>query len=74
MKPLELQVVCLTSSYYFNLKFPIDISHIPDACKAYTNTFFSPARNSLSKEICSRKLRNQPTNFDLDYTDVSDFT
>ena len=35
--------------------------------------FFLPARNSLSKEISSRKLGNQPTNFDLDYTDVSDF-
>ena len=36
--------------------------------------FFLPACNSLSKEIGSRKLGNQPTNFDLDYTDISDFT
>ena len=28
----------------------------------------------VSKEIGSRKLGNQPTNCDLDYTDVSDFT
>ena len=61
-------------SYYITLKFPIDIIHIPDACKAYTNMFFLPARNSLSKEISSRKLGNQPTIFDLDYTDVPDFT
>ena len=53
--------------------FPLDIIHIPDACKAYTNTFFLPTRNSLSKEIGSRKPGNQPINFDLDYTDVSDF-
>ena len=33
-----------------------------------------PARNSLGKEIGSRKLGNQPTNSDLDYTNVSDFT
>ena len=33
-----------------------------------------PARNSLIKEVCSRKLGNQPTNFDLDYTDISNFT
>ena len=30
--------------------------------------------NSLSKEIGSRTSENQPSNFDLDYTDVSDFT
>ena len=50
MKPFMLQVVCLTSSYYVKLKFPIDIMHVPDACEAYTNTFFLPARNSLSKK------------------------
>ena len=72
MKP-KLQIVCLTSSYYVKLKFPIDTIHVPDACKAYTNTFFLPARNSLSKEIGSRKLENQPSNFDPGYTDVSDF-
>ena len=74
MKPSKLQVVFLTSSYYIKLKFPIDIIHIADACEAYTNMFFLPARNSLNKEIGSRKLGNKATNFDLDYTDVSDFT
>ena len=73
MKPSKLQVVCLTMSYYIKLKFPIDIIHIPDACNAYTNMFL-PARNCLSKKLNSRKLGNQPTIFDLDYTDVSDFT
>ena len=42
--------------------------------KLITNMFFLPARNSLSKEIGSRKSANQPGNFDLDYVDVSDFT
>ena len=74
MKPSKLQAVCLTSSYYIKLKFPIDIVQIPDACKAYTNTFFLPTRNSLSKEIGYRKLGNRPNIFNLNYTDVSDFT
>ena len=74
MKPCKLHIVCLTSSYYVKLKFPIDILHVPDACKTYTNTFFLPARNSLSKEIGSRKSVNQLSYFDLDYGDVSDFT
>ena len=73
-KPPKLQVVCLTSSCYIKLKFPINIIHIPDACIAYTNTFFLPAGNSHSKEIGSRKLEIQPSNFNLDYTNVSDFT
>ena len=74
MKHSKLQIVCLTSSYYVKLKFPIDIMHVPDACEAYTNMFSLPARNSFSKEIGSRKSVNQPSNFDLNYTDVSDFT
>ena len=55
-------------------QIPIDIIHIPDTCDAYTNMFLLPARNSLCKDIGSRKSKNQPSNFDLDYTDVSDFT
>ena len=74
MRPSKLHVVCLTSLYYIKLKFPIDIIHVSDVCKAYTNTFFLPARNSLCKEIGSRRPENQPSNFNPDYTDVSDFT
>ena len=47
--------------------------HVPDACEAYTNMFFLPARNSLSKETGSRRPESQPSNFDLDCTDVSYF-
>ena len=72
MKPSKLQVVCLMPSCYVKLEFPIDIIHVPDTCEAYTNMFFLPARNSL--KIGSRKSENQPSNFGLDYTDVSDFT
>ena len=67
MKPSKLQVVCLTSSYYIKHKFN-------DAWETYTNTLFLSAKNKLRKEIGSRKLGNQLTNFDLDYTDASDFT
>ena len=74
MRPSKIQVICLTSSNYIKLKILIDIIHVPDACKAYTNMFVLPGKNSLSKEIGSRRLEDQPSNFDLDYTDVSDFT
>ena len=59
MKPSKLHVVCLTSLYYIKIKFPIDIIHVPDACKAYTNTLFLSARNSLSKK---KVLGNQQIN------------
>ena len=58
MIPSQLQAVCLTSSYYVKRKFLIDIVHIPDTCEAYINTFFLPARNSLSKEIDTRMSEN----------------
>ena len=74
MRASKLHVVCLTSSYSIKLKFSIDIIHVLDACKTYTNMLFLPARSSLSKEIGSRRPENQPSNFTLDYTDVSDFT
>ena len=68
-----LQVVCLTSSYYFKLKCPVDIIFLPDACETYTNTFYLPTRNSLSKEVESRNVGSRFTNFTLEYKDTYDF-
>ena len=45
----------------------------PSACKAHTNTFYLPARNSLSKEVDSSKISNWFTNFTLEYKDIYDF-
>ena len=52
----KLQVICLMSSYYIKLKCPVNIIFLPNASEGYTNTFYLPARNSLSKEVDSRKL------------------
>ena len=49
---------------------PVDIIFLP---KAYTNTFYLPARNSLSKEVDSRKIGTKLTNFTLEYKDICDF-
>ena len=73
MVPTKLQVVCLTSSYYIKLKCPVDIIFLPDTCEAYTNTFYLPARNSLSKEVDYRKIGSRLTNIILEYKDVYDF-
>ena len=73
MVPTTLQVMCLTSSYYTKLKFPVNIIFLPDACEAYTNTFCLPARNSISKEVDSRKIGSTLTNFTLEYKDIYDF-
>ena len=66
--------MCLTSSYYIKLKCTIDIIFLPNACEAYTNTFYLPARNSLSKEVDSRKIGSRFTIFTLEYKDVCDFS
>ena len=73
MVPTKLQVVFLTSLYYIKLKGPVDIIFLPSACEAYTNTFYLPTRNSLSKEVDSRKIGSRFTNFTLEYKDIYDF-
>ena len=73
MIPTKLLVICLTSSYYIKLKCPVNIIFLPDTCEAYINTFYLPARNSLSKEVDSRKIGSRFTNFTLEYKDVYDF-
>ena len=65
MVPTTLQVVCLTSFYYIKLKCPVDIIFLSNACEAYTNTFYLPARNSLSKEGDSRQIGSRFTSFTL---------
>ena len=62
--------MCLTESYYIKLKCPVDIIFIPNACEAHTNTFYLPARNSLNKEVDSRKISSRFTNFTLEYKDI----
>ena len=73
MIPTKLQVICLTSSYYIKLKCPVDIIFLPNACEAYTNTFYLTTKNSLSKEVNSRRIGSRFTNFTLEYKDVYDF-
>ena len=70
MVPTKLQVICLTSFYYIKLKCPVDIIFLPNACEACTDTFYLPARNSLSKEIYSRKNGSRLTNLTLEYKDT----
>ena len=71
--PTKLQVMCLTTSYYIKLKCPVDIVFLPNACEAYTNTFYLPARNSLSKEADPRKIGSRFTILTLEYKDIYDF-
>ena len=73
MVPTKLQVICLISSYYIKPKCPVDIIFLPNACEAYTNTFYLPASNSLSKEVDSRITGSRFTNVTLEYKDIYDF-
>ena len=73
MVPTELQVICFTSSYYIKLRCPVNIIFLPNPCEAYTNTFYLPARKSLSKEVDSRKIGSRLTNFTLKCEEIYDF-
>ena len=73
MIPTKWEVVCLTSSYYIKHKCPVNIIFLPDACEACTNTFYLPARNSLSKEVDSRILGSKLTKFTFEYKDIYGF-
>ena len=73
MIPNKLQAMCLTSSYYIKLKILVDMIFLFDVCEAYTNTFYLPARNSLSKEVDSKRNDSKLTNFTLKYKDIYDF-
>ena len=55
------------------LKCPVDIIFLPNGCEAYNKTFYLPARNSLSKEVDSRKIGSKLTYFTLEYKYVYDF-
>ena len=68
-----LQVICLTSSHHITFKCSVDIIFLPQACEAYTNPFYLPARNGLSKKVDSRKIGSRFTNFTLEYKDIYDF-
>ena len=56
-----------------NLSVQFDIIFLPNACEACTNTFYLPARNSLSKEVDSRRTSSRFTNLTLEYKDIYDF-
>ena len=71
--PTKLQVIYLTLSYYIEVNCSVDIIFLPNACEAYTNTFYLPTRNSLSKEVDSGKIGSRFTNFTLENKDVYDF-
>ena len=54
--PTKLQVICLTSSYYIELKCPVDIIFLSEACEAYTNTFIYLLEIALVRKWILEKL------------------
>ena len=73
MVPTTLLVICLTLLYYIKLNCAVNIIFLHDTCEAYTSTFYLPTRNSLSKEVDSRKTSSRCTNSTLEYNDIYDF-
>ena len=45
IKPTRLHILCLTTSYYKQLKYPLDITYLGDSCEGFTATMLLPASN-----------------------------
>ena len=45
IKPTCLHISCLTTSYYKQLKYPLDITYLGDSCEGFTFTILLPASN-----------------------------
>ena len=47
VKPTHLHVSCLMTSYYKELKHPLDITYLGDSCEGFTSTMLLPASNVI---------------------------
>ena len=73
-KQRTMHISCLQGSNYLEPRFPIDIIHLPDSCKAITDTFTLPGHSRLIKEVRPGRLGWQQYKFELKYFKIQDFT
>ena len=45
LKPTHLHIPCLMTSYYKQLKYPLDITYLEDSCERFTSIMLLPASN-----------------------------
>ena len=70
--PRVLHIICLQTTTYLQVKYPIDIVHLQDGCEATSSTLVLPGHSRLVKEDNSI-LNSHSVQFTLQYTKVQDF-
>ena len=50
IKSTRLHISCLTTSYYKQLKYPLDITYLGDSCEGFTSTMLLPASNVVRND------------------------
>ena len=70
--PRILHIICLQTTTYLQVKYPIDIVHLQDGCEATSSTLVLPGHSRLVKEDNSI-LNSHSVQFTLQYTKVQDF-
>ena len=74
IKPTHLHISCLTTSYYKQLKYPLDITYLGDSCEGFTSTMLLPALNVVKNNDPIQLHGNMELFTQLNYSSVHDFT
>ena len=74
VKPTHLHVSCFTTSYYKELKHPLDITYLGDSCEGFTSTMLLPASNVIKINDPIQLHGNMGSFAQLNYSNVHDFT
>ena len=54
LKPRKLYIICLTYSYPQNVKYPFDITYLPNSCEAGSESLLLQSNDQLTSEVTSR--------------------
>ena len=74
IKPTHLHISCLTTSYYKQLKYPLDITYLGDFYQKFTATMLIPASNLVKNNDPVQLHGNMESFTQLNYSSVHDFT
>ena len=74
IKPTHLHISCLTTSYYKQLKYPLDITYLGDSCEGFTSTMLLPASNVVKINDLIQLHGNMESFAQLNDSSVHDFT
>ena len=74
IKPTCLHISRLTTSYYKQLKYLLDIIYLGESCEGFTSTMLLPASNVVKNDNPIQLHGNMESFTQLNYSSVHDFT